>query len=547
MSKRGWWRADTVLALLLGALVFLPGLGAHDLWNPDEPRYAEVAREMLATNTAAGYLVPHLNGEIYAQKPPLLFWLMCARAALAGGLDETTARLPLGLSAIFTLPLLLHIGRTLFDRRAAWLAVAVFASCVNLLLQARTAQIDMLLVCLVTLSMQQWVCWLETRRPGHAVAGFAAAGCATLAKGPVGLLPPLLALGAFLVVSRQRERLRDLSLGIGLVVWAAIVAAWLVPAVIVGGAGYARSILLQQNVERFVDPTGHLRPWYYYLEVLPFLFFPWFFFVPGAVALGLARLTGRERRGFLLALCWIVVTIVFFSLSPGKRTVYVLTMYPAMALVVGVAIGHLARSRAAERGWLTIPLTLLAIPLAVATAAALAPPRFTTRFPEIDVLGPALTRAVASTIFALALGAAIALGLAWARRPVAAFVALAAGSATAGLLAALVLLPPFDAIKSARGLANVYRSHALPDEPYGLYPRLDPPFLFYTQRFATVLRTGDELRAFAERPGRVWVFAEERFLRGVVPAPPLIEVARDRDPRSAYVLLTSRALAAESE
>jgi len=543
MTEARSHRRDLVLATLLGAVLFLPGLGARDLWNPDEPRYAEIAREMREAGDLPHFVVPRLNGEIYAQKPPLLFWLMCLGAAIAGQLNETVVRLPLALSAALTLPLLLEIGRTWLTRRASWIAVGVFGTCVNVMLQARAAQIDMLLVLLVTLAMREWVRWLETSQRAHAWAGFAAAGLATLAKGPVGLLPPLLALATFLVVSGQRERLRDRGLWVGLLVWAAVVLAWLVPAALLGGASYRHSILFQQNFERFADPSGHLRPWYYYLQVLPITFFPWSFLVPSATVLGFRRLEGRRRRGFLFALCWVVVTLVFFSLSPGKRTVYMLTMYPGLALLISAGVDPLCDAPASDRRWLGIPLGLLALPLALGAVAALALPRFADRLPEIGVLGPDLAIRTALTVGALALGAAVALGLVAFRRPRAAFVALAAGSGIAGLLAALVLLPPFDAIKSARGLATVYRQRAGPDEPFGIFPRLDPPFLFYTERFATVLRSADELRAFAARPGRVWVFAEERFLRNVEPPVGLVEVARDADPRSGYVLLATRPLA----
>jgi hypothetical protein len=89
----------------------------------------------------------------------------------------------------------------------------------------------------------------------------------------------------------------------------------------------------------------------------------------------------------------------------------------------------------------------------------------------------------------------------------------------------------------------VYLERAGPNEPYAIFPRLDPPFLFYTERRATILRTGEELRAFASRSGRAWVFAEERFLRALDPPVDLEEVARDADPRSGYVLLVTRPLA----
>jgi 4-amino-4-deoxy-L-arabinose transferase-like glycosyltransferase len=534
---------DLALALGLGCALFLPGLGDHDLWNPDEPRYVEVAREMREAPTIEHLLVPRLNGEIYAQKPPLLFWLIALGAAIAGRLDETIGRLPLALSAVLALPLVLAIARTWLTRRAAWLSALVFGTCVNLMLQARAAQIDMLLVFLVALAMRLWLSGLESGKRAHVLLGYAAAGLATLAKGPAGLLPPLLSLVTFLLVSGQRQRLRELRLGSGLALWAAIVCAWLVPAVLVGGPAYGRTIVFQQNLGRYAEPQGHLQPWYYYLVVLPVTFFPWSVLLPSAVLLGCKRFRERERLALSFALSWVIVTVLFFSLSPGKRTVYVLTMYPGLALLVGAAIDHLGRDRGSSRRWLGIPLAVLALPLVAAVPLALALPRFANRAPEIAVVSDSLPMRAALTAAALALGATVGLALALARRPIAAFGALAAGSGVAGLLVALVVLPPFDPIKSARGLATIYRERAGPEEPYGMFPRLDPPFVYYTQRFATILRTPADLRAFAARAEPVWIFAEERYLRGVELPVGLIEVARDADPRSGFVLLTTRPLA----
>ena len=106
-------------------MLYLPGLGARDLWNPDEPRYGEVAREMRASGR---YLVPHYNGRLYTQKPPLMFWAMAASGVLLGELDETAVRLPSALAAIGSVLVVYALGRRLFDRRAGWLAAMAFAT-----------------------------------------------------------------------------------------------------------------------------------------------------------------------------------------------------------------------------------------------------------------------------------------------------------------------------------------------------------------------------------------------------------------------------------
>jgi 4-amino-4-deoxy-L-arabinose transferase-like glycosyltransferase len=147
-------RRDTLLLVLAGTLLFLPGVGSRDLWNPDEPRYAEIAREMLSSGE---YWVPHLNGEVYTQKPPLQFWAMAVAGKLTGDLDESAARLPAVLSAIAALVLVQRLGRRLFGARAAWIAAAAFATGTKILWQGRIGQIDMLLVALVAAAMWFWV------------------------------------------------------------------------------------------------------------------------------------------------------------------------------------------------------------------------------------------------------------------------------------------------------------------------------------------------------------------------------------------------------
>jgi 4-amino-4-deoxy-L-arabinose transferase-like glycosyltransferase len=526
-------RRDLALLALLGALTFLPGLGARDLWNPDEARYAEVAREMSAFGHWA---VPHLNGGVYREKPPLLFWAIAASGWAMGGLDETAARLPSALSAIGGLLLVYRIGDRLFGRRAGWLAAIAFATCFKILWQGRFGQIDMLLTALVTLGVWFWVrAWTE-ERPGLYPLFFLCAGFATLAKGPVGLLPPLLSILAFLLVIRNTAEIKRMRIPLGLLIWAAVVLAWLIPAARAAGPDYLRTMVFKQNVTRYADPWHHFAPWYYYLTVIPAEFFPWSFLLPTALVVGRRRLGGRERQGFLFCLCWMVVTLVFFSLSPAKRSVYVLTLYPAMALMVGAALDRLAAEWPASRRWLEIPLGLAAA-LALALVAGL-PLYGRGRAEAVPLGGDRFVWEVTAAFVPLLLGAAFAW---WSARRGAiprAAASLGAGMGVTMLLAALFLLPAFDAVKSARGLSRVLVARMGPGEPYGIYPRLDNTFLFYTRRFCVDLDSEGKLRAFLARPGRVWLVAQRDDLARLKGLPPLVEIARDQDPKEGYLLLT---------
>lgn len=533
MTRLRWSsRWDAIGIVLLGAALFLPGLGSHDLWNPDEPRYAEVTREMLASGD---YLVPHLNGAVYQQKPPLLFWSMAAAAKLTGGLDEVAARLPSALAAVGTLLLTFLLGRQELGRRAAWVAVLALGTGVKFFWQGRVGQIDMLLTFLVALAVACW--WRgELCRDGRwALAFFAVAGLATLAKGPAGFLPPLLAILAFYTWSRDHEGWQRLRLGWGVVLWAAVVAAWLLPAAARVGGDYLATLVWKQNVTRYADPWGHHRPWWYFLGVLPFDFFPWSFLLLGAVVSAWRRLCGPEGRFLRFLLCWAAVTLVFFSLSPGKRTVYILPMYPALALLVGAAFDGWAAYWPRQRRWLTRPLAALA-GLLILIAFAL--PWAVGRRPEAGLFPDWLPQALATLAGTVAAAAGLAFLLARRGRVVAAAGALAGGVATVWLAAVLLVLPPFDRVKSARPLAMAYLELAKDDEPYATYPRLDAPFLYYTGRPAVPLASEEALDRFARLPGRQWLFIERDDLRRLRRPLPLVEVARDPEPREGYVLMT---------
>ncbi|HEX7184586.1 MAG TPA: glycosyltransferase family 39 protein [Thermoanaerobaculia bacterium] len=528
-------RRDLAVLALLAVLLFLPGLGRRDLWNPDEARYAQVAREMRQTGS---YALPHLNGQVYTQKPPLLFWSMAAFGALRGEVDETAARLPSALAAIGAALLVFRTGERLFGRRAGWLAAAAFATCAKILWQGRFGQIDMLLTALVALGVWFWVRGFTEGRPGLYPLFFLCAGAATLAKGPVGLLPPLLSILAFLAVTRNGAEAKRLRVGLGLLVWAAVVLAWLVPAGLAGGREYLEQIVFKQNVTRYADPWHHHQPWYYYLTVIPADFFPWSFLLPAALVIGWKRLEGKAREGFLFCLCWMLVTVVFFSLSPAKRTVYVLTMYPAMALMVGAALDRIAAEWPRDRRWAQVPLALLAV-LALLVLAAL-PIIAGRRAEEVAVLGgEPFVWTVFAAFVPLFLGAAWAWWESRVGRISRAAAGLAAGMAALILATAFFLLPRFDVVKSARPMARLLLQRMQPGEPYGIYPRLDSTFLIYTRRFAVALDSEEKLRDFAARPGRVWILAQKDDLARVeTPLPPLRKVAEDPDPREGYVLLT---------
>jgi 4-amino-4-deoxy-L-arabinose transferase-like glycosyltransferase len=538
---RGLGRSDLARFLALAfvlALFLLPGIGRRDLWNPDEPRYAEVAREMLETPGGLGdLLVPRLNGALYTQKPPLHFWSIALAGALRGGVDETAARLPSFLACVLAAWAVFLLGRTLFDERTGWLAALVFAACGQIQWQARVGQIDMTLAALVALAVAQWASAHFGGRAVRVYGFWALTGLATVAKGPVGLLPALFSILVFLGLSKDREGLQRLRLGRGLLLWLAVVLLWFAPAVAVAGRSYFDALIFEQTLERYASASGHLRPWYYYLRTLPGSFAPFTLLAPAAAwALWRGR-SGEPRRAAVRFLAvWILVTVLFFSLSAGKRTVYMVPTLAPLSLLFAYGIERLAARRPSRSGLLAAGAATLLFAL---LGALFATPRLVADLPSPSIFGADLVTAARITILPATIGFALALALAWRGSARSATAAVGLGLAATMTVATVWLLPRADAVKSARPLALELTRTALPGEPYAIYPLPDAGFLFYSRRFSTPIQGEAGLRAYVARPERVWLLIERDELAALDPPLSMVEVTRDDDWEQGHVLMTT--------
>ncbi|MDN3557934.1 ArnT family glycosyltransferase [Halomonas maura] len=337
--------------LLAIAAVFLGvGLGLRDPWPADEPRFALNALEMLRTGQ---FWIPHRAGEPYPDKPPIFMWAMAGAIQLTGSV-RLGFLLPSLVGALGTLALVMDLSNRLHGRRVAWLAGLALLSSVQFGLQARTAQIDMLVTFFITLGAygllrhallgpdRRWW-WL----------GCLGMGLGILTKG-VGFLP-LLMLPAWALLARrgQAEPLAWRDLGLGLAMILAVVALWVVPMAVVTSlsddpslAAYRDNILFKQTGERYADAWHHVKPWYYYpLEVMPWAWLPLVLALPWLVPAWWRRARRLDAR-ILLPLSGMLLVVVFFSLSPGKRGVYLLPTLPLLVLAMAPLLpGLLCRPR----------------------------------------------------------------------------------------------------------------------------------------------------------------------------------------------------------
>lgn len=330
LSRQGsdWSAACLLVAVTIP--LFLVGLGDRYIWIPLEARYALVAREMWE---GGQWILPHLGGAVYPDKPPLLFWAIAVASSLGAGVSEWTARLPSALAAVGVCLWTWRLGAQLFSPHAGLIAALVLATSAGFFWSGRQALPDMLLTLWITGACWALWQWLGANRRNAAILAGVCMGLATLTKGPVGFLLPALTGLAYLTLQRNwhSARPRESLLCVGSFLVTAL--TWYLPAVAQGGISYAQATLIHHSLERYVHAWEHTAPWYFYIWAFPAEFLPWTLFLPQAF--GAVRSKQDHLRGWWFLVGWLVTVFIFFSVSTGKRDIYILPAYPAAALLVG--------------------------------------------------------------------------------------------------------------------------------------------------------------------------------------------------------------------
>lgn len=506
--------------LLLGAIaLFGVRLGTSDLWLPDEPRYAQIAEELRSMQQgAAGLVLLHLNGEAYTQKPPLFFWLAAAAGAPEGRVDEWAARLPSAVAGVLAIAATAALGTRLFGAATGTLGGALLLTLFTFAFAARTAQLDMLLTLFETLALAAFARVDAAERPARRdlVALHGALGLAVLTKGPVGWLVPVLVIVVFLLWERRIGDLRRAFPAWGLALALAPALAWLAVAGLLAPPGWLGATVVDNVLGRFVAGNSHARPLYYELEKLPAQLLPW---APLVLLVGWAApaaLSGPadRRRAWRLALAWVVTTLVFFSLSAGKRPRYLMTSFPAYTLLMADALrAALAAVRRPRRalglGGAAYALGAVAFAIWVVHRNALDDPERSLRFASAAV---ALIAASGVAWWALARRGADAARL----------LAVPIGTAYVALLVGhTVIVPQLGASRSPRTIAARAAALAREGEPIGVLgdEALGAAIAYYGDRRVAMLSTPKSVGWFAASGGRVLVLAEDRLAEVDAAAP----------------------------
>jgi 4-amino-4-deoxy-L-arabinose transferase-like glycosyltransferase len=486
-------------------------LDVRTLIQPDEGRYAEMAREMMLSGD---WITTRLNGIKYFEKPPLHTWMSAAAFALFG-IGEWQARLWNGLCGVLTVFMVGYTGARVFGGRAGWYAALVLGSTLFWSATSQFNSLDLgvaacmgLSLCALLLAQRDDASQVQQRR--WMLVCWAGMALSLLSKGLIGIVLPGGVLLLYALASGDRAIWRRLHPLGGLAVFLVLSLPWFL-LVAARNPEQPHFFFIHEHWDRFFLKTHHREgPWYYFLVLLLPASLPWLPLLPASLAQARQRMAGRFQAMRLL-LVWIVFILAFFSYSSSKLPGYMLPVFPALALLAGVYLERAARAAA---------LAVAAL-LALIGAAGLAATPFAGMLGRtaVDVALFESTRVLMAAGFMAALaGGAAAAWAEWRGQRSAMVVATALGG---WLLTQFMLAShePFGRQRSGAELALSIRAELSDETPVYSVGTYRQSMTFYMQHTVIPVQYTDELEfGLLQEPQRGIATLEEfyaRWRRGV--------------------------------
>ncbi|HEV7699210.1 MAG TPA: glycosyltransferase family 39 protein [Pyrinomonadaceae bacterium] len=348
-----WW---TLAGLSLPT--FLLGLSVPFL-GPDEPRYAQVAREMMDRRD---WITPTLAGRHWFEKPPLLYWVEIACFRIFG-VNEFAAHFGPALMGLATVVCLWLLGRSLNIDYGKWLAL-VATSTLGLIVFAHGATTDIAVTFPMTAALVSFFVFDRRAVDGESVSRLFAplaalymfVGLSLLGKGLIGIIFPVAIISLYYLFSRRwPSKTLFVSLIWGLAISTAVAATWYLPMYLRHGWEFIDEFIIKQHFQRFTtNEYQHPQPFYFYLYILPLMVLPWLPLCVAAIVRAIKTVLRQDENSSpassltILAICWLAVPLVFFSFSGSKLPGYVLPALPGAVILCGIAVRELASK---SKGW----------------------------------------------------------------------------------------------------------------------------------------------------------------------------------------------------
>jgi len=323
--------------------LFSFGLANHGLWTADEPRVAEIGREMALSGN---WTVPTLNQEPFLEQPPLYYATLAMVFRAFGGSSDKTARIPSAVFSFVGVVALFFLGSLLFGPRTGFISALIMATCGEYFRVAHWVIVDSALTCFVILSLAFFTAAYlsDNRRKRFIFYGLCYVSC-TLAfytKGFIGIAMPGLAILAFLIFDRNLREVLKMHLWFAILIFLVMTLPWFLSLWGQGGGEYLRVFLVHNHLERFAGgSTGHNQPFYYYLVQFPTAFLPWSILIVPVLSWSFRKRdqqADRTGKGTLLMLCWFISGFVFLSIASTKRALYLMPVFAPISLLTAAYI-----------------------------------------------------------------------------------------------------------------------------------------------------------------------------------------------------------------
>ncbi len=457
-------RTDLLLLVAFCGFFLFYGLGAFGLLGADEPRYAQVAREMLERSD---WVTPTLQGKPWLEKPPLYYWQAMSVFRLAD-VSDRAARFPAAFDAAFLVAVIYFFLRR-FRPGSELDGALMVASCAGIVGFAHAAATDMPLAATLSVALLAWYAWYENRRRAYLAASYCFLALGTLAKGPIAPALAAAVILLFLAIRRDGRALAGSLWLPGIAFYLALALPWYV-AVQLRNPEFFRFFILEHNLARFSqDVYHHRQPFWFYIPVFLLAMMPWTAFLLATAVEDLRVLWSEGRRAFsapedswpLFLLIWMLLPILFFSASQSKLPGYILPSVPAGALLVAEYLA--VRRGSAER----VPPTLAAVHGIVCGALI---------FAAFSAAAITIHHRIAwdsGTYVALASGAAFAVGITALLRTGAGLRLLRPATLFAVVLSVAAIVrfaaPFIDDSQSARPIAESIQAFSSEPIPVALY------------------------------------------------------------------------------
>lgn len=488
---------------ILAGLLFFPALGARDFWAPVEPRYAEIARVMFAKGE---WIVPTVNGDLYTDKPILYFWLVLIASKIVGAVNEWTVRLPPALAGLGFVLATYFMGRDFFSARIGFIAGAVVATTVRVIWEARWAHTDMVFVFFFALSLYFAARALFRKgNPNEMLFAYALMGLATLTKGLIGVVLPALLLLTLTIVRRDWRLLLNARLSPGIPIFLLVAAPWFLLVNNATDGKWLSDFIYIHHIQRYTAGAGHRQPFYYYFTTLPVDLMPWTVF---AVAALFAYRPWRklwDQPVSLFLTLWFFVVFVFFSISNTKRDLYLLPLFPPVALFIANYFDDLINGSLSERPLYRI-LFLIFFHLVWVIALGLPVAAWFLRKDAIGIVLP--------SAMVMAAGGILAVFCIQRRQPWKLFQSTTLMMLLVVLSASFLIMPYLEEYKSRRPFSREIKRRVPPGASLYIYADTMNDFNYYTEReVIPVVKSTSELERLVLKGSSGYILIKDRDLQ----------------------------------